>query len=188
MRETSGRELNSVTIQEVELDHAFAEHLEATPAFQTWLLSKTRFRRFAPEAILLAEEQAAARKAKHWWKHWWLRCADGTESETDIFAVFENSTKARFALHIENKPPHGKLLIKQAADYRKRAIQMAGKDKFLRYEDFATILLAPESFIRQHSECADQFDTHVTYEELADVIPLYADSLNLKIGRVPLQI
>lgn len=175
-------------IREVELDHAFAEHLECAPEFQHWLLSKTRFRRFAGDAELLASEQAAARSAKHWWKHWWTRLTDGTESETDIFAVFETSAGGRFALHIENKPPHGKLLIKQAADYRRRAIQMAGQARFLQYDDFATILLAPLTFIQRNAEATAQFDTLLSYEELADFIPLYAASLTFERRQAPPQI
>lgn len=167
-----------MAIKEVELDHAFAEHLEAAPEFQKWLISKTRFSRFADNATLLVEEQAASRRANHWWKHWWIRLRDGTESETDIFAVFEASPTTRFALHIENKPPHGKLLMKQAADYRRRAIEMAGKDRFLRYDDFATLLLAPKMFMQKHAECAQQFDTQISYEEISNAIPLFAEAIS----------
>lgn len=166
-----------MAIREVDLDHAFAEYLEVTPAFQKWILSKTRFSRFADHARLLVTEQANSRNAKHWWKHWWTRLSDGTESETDIFAVFEVSPERRFALHIENKPPHGKLLMKQAADYRRRAIEMAGKDRFLRHDDFATLLLAPNSFLQRHTECAEQFDALVSYEEVSHEIPLFAEAL-----------
>lgn len=166
-----------MAIREVDLDHAFAEYLEVTPAFQKWILWKTRFSRVADQDRLLVTEQSNSRNAKHWWKHWWTRLSDGTESETDIFAVFEVSPETRFALHIENKPPHGNLLMKQAVDYRRRAIEMAGKDRFLRHDDFTTLLLAPNSFLQIHRECAEQFDALVSYEEVSHAIPLFAEAL-----------
>ena len=102
-------------ISEVELDHAFAGTLATSMRFQEWLLRPGRFARYAGAACLLQAEQGGARRsAKHWWKHWWCRMPDGSESETDIFAVFE-SNGFRFALYIENKPTHGKLLMSQAA-------------------------------------------------------------------------
>ena len=114
-------------ISEVELDHAFAETLADSPEFQEWLLSSGRFVRHAGNATLLVSEQASARKsAKHWWKHWWCRLPDESESETDVFLVFE-AEGARFAIHIEDKPAHGKLGLRQAIDYRRRA---AFKAKF----------------------------------------------------------
>lgn len=160
-------------IQEVELDHAFAETLADSSEFQRWLLSAGRFVRCASSARLLVEEQAKARKmAKHWWKHWWCQLPDGSQNETDIFLVFEAESR-RFALHIEDKPPHGKLQLKQAVDYRRRAAFKANSPDWLNYSDFEVLLLAPETFVRQHVECSAQFDRSITYEEVGEFVPLF---------------
>ena len=165
-------------VKEVELDHAFAETLAASDEFQHWLLSNGRFARHTTAATLLVHEQTVARKsAKHWWKHWWCRLPDGSESETDIFLVFESGT-GRFALHIENKPPHGKLELRQATDYRRRAALKSNSLEWLNYSDFEVLLLAPAEFIKSHSECAAQFDRVITYEEVAEYVPLFLTALS----------
>jgi hypothetical protein len=164
----------AMTIREVELDHAFAEAVEADKAFQRWVVAGGRFSRFADEAVLLIEEQRTARaSAKHWWKHWWCRLPDGSESETDVFLVFEVE-RLRFALHIENKPPHGKLGMRQAADYRRRAAFMANEERWLNYADFETLLLAPAAFLAANPACASQFDRTLAYEEVGRFVPKFA--------------
>ena len=172
-----------MNIKEVDLDHAFAEGLATDKHFQTWLLSGGRFARHAGKARLLVEEQANARKAKHWWKHWWCRLPDGSENETDIFRVFEAEGR-RFALHIEDKPPHGKLELRQAVDYRRRAAFKSNSAGWLNYSDFEVLLLAPAEFIERHSDCAAQFDRAISYEEVAQFVSLFAASLGL-CGRSP---
>jgi hypothetical protein len=163
-------------ISEVELDHAFAEALADNHQFQNWLLSGGRFSRHVGKATLLISEQASARKAKHWWKHWWCRLPDGSESETDIFLVFD-AAGHRFALHIEDKPPHGKLELRQAIDYRRRAVFKANSADWLNYTDFEVLLLAPAEFIERHLDCAAQFDRAITYEEVAKFAPLFDTTL-----------
>ena len=165
-------------IREFELDHALAEALAATPDLQKWLLSHGRFSRLADKATLLISEQASARKsARHWWKHWWCRLPDGSESETDIFLVFE-ADGTRFALHIEDKPPRGKLEFRQAADYRRRAAFKSNSSDWLNYCDFEVLLLAPAQFIDAHSECVAQFDRAITYEDVARFVPLFEATLS----------
>lgn len=166
-----------MTIREAELDHAFAESLERSELFRKWLLMDGRFGRFANNARLLDGEQTSARKAaKHWWKHWWCTMPDGSQGETDLFLVFE-AEGFRFALHIENKPLHGALTLKQAAAYRPRAILKANDPAWLAYVDFETILLAPASFVAEHMECVGQFDRVVTYEQVAPFAPKFAEAL-----------
>ena len=169
-----------MNIAEVDLDHAFAEAIESSLDFRHWLLSHGRFARHAAEAMLLRHEQAEARKkATHWWKHWWCRLADGSESETDIFLVFE-AAGDRFAMHIENKPPHGTLPLRQAADYRRRAAWKTNDAAWLAYSDFETILLAPAAFLSRNAECASQFDRAISYEDVARFAPLFAQALAMK--------
>lgn len=66
-----------------------------------------------------------------------------------------------------------------ASDYRRRAIHWALKEKFLRYDDFETILMAPAAFIRANADCARQFDRCLPYEELAIWIPLFAEAVGI---------
>lgn len=164
-------------IPEVDLDHAFAETLEADYDFQHWLLSGSRFSWLVDEARLLVNEQASARRARHWWKQWWCELPDGSQSETDIFAVFEGANGRRFALHIEDKPGDGILTFRQASDYRRRAIFMARKERYLSYEDFETILIAPQIFLDSHADCRAQFDRAISYEALAQQIPLFSNAV-----------
>ena len=53
---------------------------------------------------------------------------------------------------------------------------MAGKARYLSYDDFATILLTPRAFALRHPDEAKQFDTVVAYEDLAKAIPLFAEA------------
>lgn len=164
-------------IAESSLDHAFVEALTASPDFQHWLLSGGRFARHALEATLLQDEQARARKkASHWWKHWWCRLADGSESETDIFLVFE-AAGDRFAIHIENKPLHGVIKLCQAVDYRRRAAWKSNDAGWLAYSDFETILMAPADFLTRQADCAAQFDRAISYEDVSPFAPLFGEAL-----------
>lgn len=159
---------------EAELDHAFADALQASPAMQDWLLAGGRFGRFSGKARLLVSEQAVARRgAKHWWKHWWCKLPDGRDSETDIFLIFEADGQ-RFAIHIEDKPLHGKLTLEQATGYRRRAAFMANKARWLDYGDFETVVIAPATFLEANAVCVGQFDRALAYEEIAAFVPLFA--------------
>jgi hypothetical protein len=162
-------------IAEVQLDHAFAEKVESSAEFVKFLLTAGRFSRFAENAMLLLEEQSQARKAKYWWKHWWCRLPDGTESETDLFLVFECSGE-RFSIHIENKTLDGVIDINQAVGYRKRATFKANQSKWLSYTDYETILMAPQAFLDANEQCVAQFDRSIPYEEIGNFIPLFAQA------------
>ena len=163
-------------ISEVELDHAFAETVEHDKAFRSFILRGGRFERHAENARLLIEEQAAARKAKHWWKHWWCKLPDRSEWETDIFLVFEAGSE-RFALHIEDKPVDGTLRLEQAAAYRRRAAFKANDKRWLGYTDLETILMAPAAFIANNGESTAQFDRTLSYEAVSTYVALFGAAL-----------
>lgn len=143
---------------------------------QRWLLENGRFAHFSQKARLLADEQAAARKpdVTHWSRFWWCSLPDGSQSETDLFFVFE-AEGYRFALHIENKPPSGSLSFQQACGYRRRATFKANSPGWLSYIDFETLLLAPLSFIDVNREAASQFDRTISYESTAQFVPVFAE-------------
>jgi hypothetical protein len=168
-------------ISELDLDRAFANRLTASLEFCSWLLNRTKFADSSHQVILLDKEQMACKprkKPENWWRHWWCKLEDGTESETDIFVVFgfKDSTK-RIALHIEDKPPHGKFTPEQWLNYHRRAEFMRNTGKFMNYSEFTTVLLAPRHFIEVNHDRAGHFECQISYEELATEIPLFGTSL-----------
>lgn len=169
-------------ITELQLDRAFADKLSSSIEFQTWVLERTEFKDRCHGAYLLAKEQATAKprkKPENWWRHWWCRLDDGSESETDIFAVFQFiAPDIRVALHIEDKPPHGKFTPNQYLNYKKRAAFMSGKKEYMDYSEFRTILLAPQSFIEGNLEKVKNFDHTISYEDVAQYIPLFGQSVD----------
>ena len=166
---------------EFELDQAFSNKLSSSKNFCVWVLQQTKFKELSGKAILLDKEQAYAKpkkKPENWWRHWWCKLEDGSESETDIFAVFGfPGTELRFAVHIEDKPPHGKFTPNQHLNYNKRASFMANKPQYMNYSDFTTVLLAPQSFFNNNADQVKYFDCLISYESVAETVPEFAQSL-----------
>lgn len=168
-------------ISELELDRAFADKVAAYPDFLRWVLRQTQFHELADNLLLLHKEQAEAKprkKPENWWRHWWCRLEDGSESETDIFLVLKiSNSEERVALHIEDKPPHGKFTPGQSMNYKRRAKFMANKEQYMNYSKFTTMLLAPKTFIEENTDEAKHFDSLLSYEAVSTFIPLFAKSL-----------
>lgn len=158
---------------ELTLDRELALALQISPALSEWLIGRTKFKAWANTAKLLHNEQAEARTAPFWWKHWWCRIPGYGDSETDVFLVFEHLTVERFALHIENKLASGSFTKNQADLYAIRAEFMKGKPRWLNYTDFATVLLAPQSFRMKFITESQKFDHFIAHEELASLVPAY---------------
>ena len=91
-----------------------------------------------------------------------------------VFEIAES--KRRFALHIENKKDKGSFAEGQAEAYRIRAQYMMNKEEYLSYEDFATILVCPESFRERYRIKCDLFDAFISYEEVANFIPNFGSA------------
>jgi hypothetical protein len=167
-------------VSELDLDRAFANKLATSRSFCAWILRQTKFADCAGDAVLLDKQQAEAKprkKPENWWRHWWCEL-DGAGSETDIFAVFGFSGSARrIALHIEDKPPHGRFTKDQPKNYRRRGDFMRGKAQYMDYSDFETILLAPDAFLADHRDVISHFDRCITYESVAAEIPIFGASL-----------
>lgn len=168
-------------ISELELDRAFADEVVASNDFLKWVIEQTKFKGLVDQVILLNEEQAKEKplkKPENWWRHWWCELEDGSQSETDIFLVlgFKNNSK-RIALHIEDKPPHGKFTPNQYLNYAKRAEFMANKDKYMNYSEYTTVLLAPQSFIDSNSDTVVYFDSLISYESVSKFLPIFGKSV-----------
>ncbi|MFN2100894.1 hypothetical protein [Altererythrobacter sp. MF3-039] len=165
-------------ISEKELDQAFAEVFIANHEFRIWVLKGGRFSRHAHDFKLLDRELSKARGLPdYWWRHCWCPLPDGSQSETDVFFVLE-ADSVRFAIHFENKPPDGKLTMRQAAGYRRRAAFMTNDERWLQHSDFETVLLAPQAFIEQNKAESSQFDRSMSYEEVANFVPLFSSALS----------
>jgi hypothetical protein len=144
---------------ELELDHIFWRTISSDMRFQSWFLNRTKFGEIGVD--LIADEK--------WHQRWYRDPDTGKDSETDILLMIRNrSSGARYAIHIENKPDHGKWEQNQAENYKKRALNRMSA---WRYVDFQTVLIAPESFIARSSEEAMHFNVLVSYEEIRTFIP-----------------
>ena len=163
-----------MTLSESDYDLAFATGIRESSEFRNWVLSRTKFGDC--EARVLADEQAAARRAKHWWKHWWCRVPElGRDSETDVFLVFERpGSYDRFALHVENKTAEGIFTENQVESYPIRAKHMMIKHRELfGYTDFDTVLIAPHAFGQRHVRECNLFGSFLTYEEIGRFISVF---------------
>jgi hypothetical protein len=97
---------------ELDLDHLFWKEMRDNPAFRTWFLGLTKFSEHALD--LVTDEK--------WHQRWYTDPLNGKDSETDIVLLFKDRGNGdRYAIHIENKPAHGKWEPNQAENYRRRA-------------------------------------------------------------------
>lgn len=161
--------------KEGELDLAFANKIQTSNDFRSWVLNQTKFRNLSLEAILLHEEQGKNRPV--WWRHWWCHIPEINEQrETDIFLVFECRTSGkRFSLHIENKTGNGKFSEGQPEGYEPRARFMMNNAKYLSYSDYETVLIAPSAFREVNKDKCDLFGAYISYEDIADFIHEFRD-------------
>jgi hypothetical protein len=86
------------------------------------------------------------------------------EGETDILAVFENSSGTRLGVHIELKRASGRFTQYQPEVYAARADRWANLEKYGSYQQWETVLIAPDSFIEANIEDARKLTTRIPYE------------------------
>jgi hypothetical protein len=172
-------------ISELDIDRAIANAIASSRDFQQWLLAHTKFSSCASDAILLINEAIALKprkKPENWWRHWWCTIDEGAACETDIFLVFGfPDSDRRIALHVEDKPPHGKFTPDQPLYYKRRAAYMANKPQFMSYSEFATVLIAPNSFLEVNTDAVSHFDTCIAYESIAQHVPLISSVLTAQL-------
>ena len=146
-------------VGELALDHVFWNLVSSNPAFEQWLLARTKF---GGRSLTLVRDEK-------WHQRWYRDPETGRDSETDILLIFADPANgARYALHIENKPDHGKWMTDQARNYRRRAFNRMEK---WRYVDFQTILMAPRGFIERFPRDVAEFVVVLSYEDIRSVAP-----------------
>jgi hypothetical protein len=168
-------------MHEKALDLAFAERLRSSEEFVGWLLDQTGFAAVAGDSRLLYREQIDARPhvdPRYWYRHWWCRLPGRKDSETDIFLTFgRTSIREQFALHIENKPPNAQFTPDQEVNYGLRAEFMANQPRFMNYQKWETVLLAPLLFRQVNSDRSARFNRFISYEEVSTFVPEFGLAL-----------
>ena len=154
-----------------------AEGLAVNPAFQTWVLSQTKFGPLAASSRLLHEEMSAKRNAASWWASHYTescRCDGCSGQETDLLAVFE-SEERRFALHFEIKQPTDRFAPggRQARSYSLRANCWITNPPraIVKHDDATTVLLCSEKSLETFKDDAAHFDVVITFEAVARSFP-----------------
>jgi len=157
--------------KEKDLDSALDKGFRSSPEFVDWFVSKTKF--------------CDSGAQYHWSRSdnpWGNIAVDvddpstgetrtvNKQSETDVLVVLKTSSGSNVALHIENKLADGHFQDMQPELYAVRARQWIGLSKYQGYEDFETILIAPQAFYDRNREDAEKFDVYVSHEDIAAYI------------------
>lgn len=161
-------------ISEKDLDFALEQGFKESTLFSNWFLSKTRFSRMDASYVW-------SRSDSPWGRFTFKITNPDTnleekitrDSETDVLIVFEDRKDNRVALHIENKLANGKFTQYQSEFYQKRAEAWLENEKFGRYSDYETILVAPLEFYRKNFSESQYFDKYISYEEIAMLLPSF---------------
>jgi hypothetical protein len=144
---------------ELELDHLFWNEISTNLEFRSWFLHQTKFAALTVD--LVVEEK--------WHQRWYKDPITGKDSETDILLLFRSRENSdRYAIHIENKPAHGKWEPFQPENYRKRAMDRMSK---WQYVEFQTVLIAPLSVIERSPLEIGHFDITISYEDISKFVP-----------------
>lgn len=108
------------------------------------------------------------------------------DGETDILVVFEGKGTQRLGVHIENKLAAGTFEKFQPEGYAARAAAWIGNAKYGDYQEWETVLLAPNSFYNKHLADARKFTTFIAHEDVALHSPAFkAAMLNAAEGGLP---
>jgi len=172
--ELSNRKIFSEKI----LDYALEQGFKESALFSNWFLSKTRFSKISASYVWSRSDSP--------WGRFTFRITNNDtnveaeitrDSETDVLVVFEDRKDNRVALHIENKLANGKFTKYQPEFYQQRAEAWLENEKFGRYSDYETVLVAPLEFYRNNFPESQHFNKYVSYEEIAILLPEFAQYL-----------
>jgi hypothetical protein len=145
-------------------ERALGRMFRNSKPFVDWFLGQTKFNRIVDAEVVLIRDD---------WP--WYQASDGSQSETDVLAVFRSTTTAeRFALHIENKTAKDHFRVNQPENYLIRAKDWLGQEKWGNYQDFECVLVAPLTFANKHLEDVRKFNRFISHEALAEMIPEFA--------------
>ena len=162
---------------EKELDKVLHEALAERAEFRSWFVSRlTRARShtrlvmcrsnhpWTKVRLILPNQETGALEATE------------REGETDVLAVFEDASGHRVGVHIENKRSSGSFTLHQPEVYAARAEHWVGSADYGGYQEWETVLLAPEVFIARNEAAARKFTTRITYEQIATRLPQFGVS------------
>ncbi|MEO5925946.1 MAG: hypothetical protein ABIR70_19155 [Bryobacteraceae bacterium] len=158
---------------EKELDKALETALKSNELFREWFISRTKFKGDNPEYLW-------SRSDSPWTTVQLALPSDKTgefeimkrQGETDVLFVFQFPAEPmrRCGLHIENKLASGRFTKYQPQLYAARAKQWANNPKYGNYNEWDTVLVAPQSFLDGHYTLAKPFGAFVSHEEIAHYI------------------
>ena len=160
---------------EKELDRAIEDKFkEESQVFTRWVLERTKFRGI--------DARFSWSRSNNPWGSVKLPVINPQtgatefvvkEGETDVLVVFQTTSLKKIALHIENKLLSGRFTPFQPELYQARAKKWQGNAKYGDYEDWETVLIAPQQFFERFSEDAAKFDRFISHEEIALHIPSF---------------
>jgi hypothetical protein len=153
-------------LSERDLDRIFWGKISTDPTFESWFLQKTKF---SHKSLDLVRTDLNRRKPWNPHSRWYTNPDSGFQSETDILLIFrDRETGVRYAFHVENKSGNRGWEENQAKSYRVRADHLRTR---FEYDDFQTVLIAPQVYEARYPVEVNHFDLFVSYEELSRFMP-----------------
>jgi hypothetical protein len=160
---------------EKQLDAALESSLEADAEFRHWFLSQTKTGNSFKELVLLRADYP-------WGKFRAILPNPLTgaievvvrEAETDILLVIERDDGKRIGFHIENKLASGSFTPHQPEMYAVRAEAWRKNSDYGNYDEWETVLIAPQAFFEKFKSDASKFISFISHEELAKRIFSFA--------------
>lgn len=134
--------------QERDIDLMLAEEFSVSPQFATWFLGRTS--KFGGTDAHAVDVRVSV---------------SDNLGESDLVVLFERPMTEKFALFIEDKI-NAPLQPEQETRYRMRARTGVERGHF---SDFEIVLCAPAGYIA-HLERPELFDSHVSYESIAEFL------------------
>lgn len=161
-----------------------AAEIEKSGQFVKWLVKRTEFSHHSEFAIPLFRQQMNKRTedTTSWWRDYWTgtdncSCQSCGGKPTEMLVIFDGIDDFRFALHFEINASGKPLPPGRAADYRNRANCWADRKPkpttVLKHDAASTVLLAPQAYLESGDPEISQFETAISFEDIAAWIPQY---------------
>ena len=160
---------------EKQLDAALVSSLQTNTEFRNWFLSQTKTESSFKELVLL--------RADYPWGKFRAILPNPIpgaievvvkEAETDILLVVERVDGKRIGFHIENKLALGSFTPHQPEMYAVRAEAWRKNSDYGNYDEWETVLIAPQAFFEKFKSDARKFISFISHEELAKKISVFA--------------